>query len=388
MHRTTGRYVQQQRGPEPFSAFIPEPLPPHPPLGYDALQPLLTEAALELGRLDALSRLIPDATLFLYGYVRREAVLSSQIEGTQSSLNDLLRYENDAVPGVPEDDVVEVSSYVAAMTHGLERMRDGFPLSLRLIREMHGVLMRGGRGAHADAGEFRRTQNWIGGHRPGTARFVPPPAHEVLSAMSALEQFLHAPPVTMSPIVMAGVAHVQFETIHPFLDGNGRLGRLLITCILCAHGVLTQPLLYLSLFFKNHRAAYYDLLGRVREDGDWERWLQFYLEGVRDVSQGAGKKAQQILELFAQDEQRVATLPPQEQGGWSRVYSAQGTWDGIRDDRRTTVVDDVPDGHSSPRGVGNTRDRARNYGAATGSGVCVSGVSGCVECGRGRMWCR
>jgi Fic family protein len=309
MHRITGRYVRQQGGLEPFSAFIPEPLPPHPSLSYDALQPLLTEAALELGRLDALSRLIPDAALFLYGYVRREAVLSSQIEGTQSSLNDLLRYENDAAPRVPEDDVVEVSNYIAAMTHGLDRLRDGFPLSLRLIREMHGVLMRGARGAHADAGEFRRTQNWIGGHRPGTARFVPPPAHEVPPAMSALEQFLHAPSETMSPIVTAGLAHVQFETIHPFLDGNGRLGRLLITCVLCAQGVLTQPLLYLSLFFKNNRATYDDLLGRVREDGDWERWLQFYLEGVRDVSRGACEKAQQILELFARDKQRVATLP-------------------------------------------------------------------------------
>ena len=310
MDRQAGRYIQQQGGEEPFSAYIPNPLPPIPPLEYQDLEPLLSEAALELGRLDGVGRLIAEAKLFLYAYVRKEAVLSSQIEGTQSSLSDLLQHENASSPGVPEDDVVEVSNYVAAMEHGLQRVRhDQFPLSLRLIKEIHAVLMRDGRGAHAHAGEFRRTQNWIGGQRPGNARFVPPPAHAVLPALGDLEKFLNDPPGDMHPLISAGLAHVQFETIHPFLDGNGRLGRLLITFMLCASGVLQQPLLYLSLFFKDHRAEYYDLLNGIRTDGNWERWLRYYLTGVRDVSKGAREKAQRILTLFEQDSARIATIP-------------------------------------------------------------------------------
>lgn len=308
MQRVSGRYISQQNGGEQFSAYIPKPLPPDPTIDYHSLEPLISEAAAELGRLDAVGQLIPEAKLFLHAYVRKEAVLSSQIEGTQSSLADLLLYENGGVAGVPEDDVVEVSRYVAAMEYGLKRLRlDGFPLSLRLIKEMHGMLMRHGPGAHVDAGEFRRVQNWIGGTKPGNAYFVPPPANEVIPAMGDLEKFLHSSK-EMYPLITAGLAHAQFETIHPFPDGNGRLGRLLITLILCAAGVLQRPLLYLSLFFKDNRREYYHQLDAIRKHGDWEQWLRFYLTGVRDISKGAYVKARKIIELFANDAERVAAI--------------------------------------------------------------------------------
>ncbi len=213
--------------------------------------------------------------MFLYFYVRKEALLSSQIEGTQSSFNDLLLYESDETPGVPLDDVREVSNYVAAMDHGLSRLRGGFPLSLRLIREIHEILLSKGRGSDKGPGEFRRTQNWVGGTRPGTANFVPPPPESLMDCLGALEKFLHNDPVPTPLLIKAALAHVQFETIHPFLDGNGRLGRLLITFLLCAEGALTEPILYLSLYFKTHRSQYYDWLQKVRIDGDWEGWLGF-----------------------------------------------------------------------------------------------------------------
>jgi len=228
-----------------------------------------------LGRLDGMTLLLPDASLFLYFYVRKEALLSSQIEGTQSSFNDLLLYESDETPGVPLDDVREVSNYVAAMDHGLSRLRGGFPLSLRLIREIHEILLSKGRGSDKGPGEFRRTQNWVGGTRPGTANFVPPPPESLMDCLGALEKFLHNDPVPTPLLIKAALAHVQFETIHPFLDGNGRLGRLLITFLLCAEGALTEPILYLSLYFKTHRSQYYDWLQKVRIDGDWEGWLGF-----------------------------------------------------------------------------------------------------------------
>ncbi len=240
-------------------------------------------------------------------YVRKEAVLSSQIEGTQSTLSDLLQYENAGVPGVPLDDVREVSRYVKSLQYGFDRLNAGMPLSLRLIREIHGVLMEGAsRGGQHTPGEFRRTQNWIGGTRPGMARFVPPPPHEVLNAMGALEHFMHDESV--APIVKAGLVHAQFETIHPFLDGNGRLGRLLITFLLCAEGALTQPFLYLSLYFKEHRDAYYDALQRVRSDGDWEAWMAFYLEGVYETARQATKTTHDLLALFGSDRALVMSL--------------------------------------------------------------------------------
>lgn len=260
-----------------------------------------------LGRLDALSTLLPDKALFLYGYVRKEAVLSSQIEGTQSSLSDLLLFELREAPGAPLDDVVEVSNYVAALNHGLSRLQSGFPLSARLIREIHGELLARGRGSDKEPGEFRRSQNWIGGTRPGNAHFVPPPHTAVPDCISALEKFLHARDDGLPTLVRAGMAHVQFETIHPFLDGNGRVGRVLITLLLTNDGVLRDPLLYLSLYLKQHRAEYYRLLDVVRRSGDWEQWLTFFLEGVRITANGAVATAQQLVEMFRVDRELIAS---------------------------------------------------------------------------------
>ncbi|HZR80046.1 MAG TPA: Fic family protein [Candidatus Binatia bacterium] len=295
----TGTYEVTNAGGEPVRAFVPRPLPPSPPLAFDGdLQRSLEAAVLAVGRLDGVSTLLPDKSLFLYSYVRKEAVLSSQIEGTQSSLSDLLLFELDEAPGVPLDDVVEVSNYVAALDHGLARLRGGFPLSNRLIREIHGELLARGRGSGKDAGEFRRSQNWIGGSRPGNATFVPPPHPMVADCMSALESFLHAENDGLPVLVRAGLAHVQFETIHPFLDGNGRVGRLLITFLLCHAGVLRDPLLYLSLYLKQRRQDYYSLLDLVRREGDWEAWLSFFLEGVRVTADGAVETAGRLSTLF------------------------------------------------------------------------------------------
>jgi len=282
-------------------------LPPDPPLVLDGrLQQILESAVLSLGRLDSLTTLLPDTGLFLYTYVRKEAVLSSQIEGTQSSLSDLLLFELEEAPGVPVEDVVEVSNYVAAMEHGLGRLREGFPLSNRLLREIHGVLLAHGRGSEKTPGEFRRTQNWIGGSRPGNAAFVPPPPHAVQECMSDLERFLHAD-TGMPVVIRTALAHVQFETIHPFLDGNGRVGRLLVTFLLCHAGVLREPLLYLSLYLKEHRKEYYHLLDQVREEGDWEAWLAFFLEGMRQTAEGAVSTARRLVTLFEEDRTRIQT---------------------------------------------------------------------------------
>jgi Fic family protein len=271
---------------ERVEAFVPAPLPPVPPLAFEGeLQRVLEPALLAVGRLDSLSTLLPDTALFLYAYVRKEAVLSSRIEGTQSSLSDLLLFELEEAPGVPLDDVVEVSNYVAALDHGLARLRSGFPLSNRLLREIHGVLLSRGRGEDKDPGEFRRSQNWIGGARPGNAVFVPPPHTLVPDCMGALERFLHDAGTTLPVVVRAGLAHVHLETIHPFLDGNGRVGRLLITLMLCEAGILREPLLYLSLFLEQNRDAYYAHLEAVRRNGDWEAWLVFFLAGVRETAE-------------------------------------------------------------------------------------------------------
>ena len=311
MHRDiTGRYATSLAGGESVRAFIPNPLPPVPALDLGGeRQTALERATLALGRLDSIGLLLPDPQRFLYAYVRREAVLSSQIEGTQSSLSDLLLFELDESPGVPFDDVVEVSNYVAALEHGMARLREGFPLCNRLLREMHGKLMARGRGAEKNPGEFRRSQNWIGGTRPGNARFVPPPPQEVEPCMGALESFIQGAGENAGgelPVLLkAALAHVQFEIIHPFLDGNGRLGRLLIALLLHQGGVLAQPLLYLSLYFKQHRSQYYDLLDRVRTDGDWEAWVEFFLEGVEQTAQGAVQTARRLVDLFQQDVRRV-----------------------------------------------------------------------------------
>ena len=235
-------------------------------------------------------------------------MLSSQIEGTQSSFADLLLFENEEAPGVPVDDVQEVSNYVRAVSHGLERMRGGFPLSLRLMREIHAILLSGTRGSKKAPGEFRRSQNWLGGSRPGNARFVPPPPEEVVRCMGDLEKFIYDDPVRTPVLRKAALAHVQFETIHPFLDGNGRLGRLLITLLLCAEDVLSEPVLYLSLYFKTHRDEYYERLQRVRTEGDWEGWLRFFMEGVRQTANGAVEAARSILHLFEKDHAEIEKI--------------------------------------------------------------------------------
>lgn len=305
---TTGTYTATAVAGETVRAFVPAPLPPTPAIELTgARQRLLERALLACGRLDAITALLPEPDLFLYAYVRREAVLSSQIEGTQSSLSDLLMFELDQAPGVPFDDVTEVSNYVAALEHGLARLREGFPLCNRLLREIHARLLASGRGAQKQPGEFRTSQNWLGSTRPGNAQFVPPPPQDVEPCMSALERYLHAPDAP-GALVKAALAHVQFETIHPFLDGNGRVGRLLIALILHHDGVLRQPLLYLSLYFKQHRAEYYRQLDAVRHTGDWESWLDFFLEGVEQTATGAVDTAHRLLALFQQDAVRVRTL--------------------------------------------------------------------------------
>lgn len=303
----TGSYeIISTVGEERVRAFVPHPLPPKPLLRLEGkLRDRLDSALLSLGRLDSVTTLLSDHHLFLYSYVRKEAVLSSQIEGMQSSLSDLLLFELHEAPGVPLDDVTEASQYVAALEHGLKRLRSGFPLSTRLLKEIHGVLVGRGRGADKEPGEFRRSQNWIGGSRPGNAAFVPPPPHQLSACMSDLEKFLHDRPERTPTLLKAALTHVQFETIHPFLDGNGRVGRLLITLLFCAEGVLRDPLLYLSLYFKQHRSRYYSLLNKVRVDGDWEAWLEFFADAVNETAQAAVDTATRLVELFRADRERI-----------------------------------------------------------------------------------
>jgi len=302
-----GRYITTTVAGEPVRAFVPPPLPPDA-MNLNSLYPLLDHANQALGRLDGISVLLPDISFLLYLYVRKEALVSSQIEGTQSSLADLLLFENKVPTSVPKEDVEEVSNYVAAMQHGLRRMAAGFPLSLRLIREIHAILLRGGRGINQAPGEFRRSQNWIGGSRPGNATFVPPPPQQMMQCLDGLERFLHDEKQQLPLLIQAGLVHVQFESIHPFLDGNGRLGRLLITLLLCAQGALKQPLLYLSLYFKLHRSQYYDQLQRVRTEGAWEEWLEFFLNGVTTTAQEAAETATRVLKLFADDRKKIQKL--------------------------------------------------------------------------------
>jgi len=305
--RRIGEIIKLRTGDESYSAYVPRPLPPVPALALEPLYPLLDKANLALGRLDGMSATIPDASLFLYMYVRKEAVLSSQIEGTQSSLSDLLTYELEDWPGAPVHDVEEVSNYVAAMNHALKRLKD-LPLSLRLIREMHAILLSRGRGQKMNPGEFRASQNWIGGTRPGNAAFVPPPPDRLIECLGDFEKFLHDTRHRLPTLVKAALAHVQFETIHPFLDGNGRLGRLLIPLILRVDGAMRRPLLYLSLYFKTHRNLYYDHLTLVRETGDWEEWISFFLKGVVETAEQATETAQKITSLFKTNDAKIKKL--------------------------------------------------------------------------------
>jgi len=301
-----GRYAMAIAGSEEVRAFVPAPLPPVPPLELVGIvRTALDQALLALGRLDGAATALPDAHLLLYTYVRKEAVLSSQIEGTQSTLDDLLTHELGEAPGVPVEDVAEVSRYVEAMNHGLQRLQGGFPLSNRLLREMHGILLAEGRGAKKTPGEFRRSQNWIGGTRPGNAAFVPPPPQDVDAFMGDLERFLHS---DTPPLVKAALAHVQFETIHHFLDGNGRIGRLLITLLLCHDRVLREPLLYTSLYLKQHRQQYYAELNAVRGSGDFERWLEFFATAILVSAEEATTTGRRIFAVFREDRIRLRQL--------------------------------------------------------------------------------
>ena len=303
-----GRFVLQQEGEDGFWAYEPSSLPPHPPLELDgSLAGLIDRANQALGRLDGVTLLAPDPDQFIHTFVRKEAVLSSQIEGTQSSFSDLLLFENDEAVGVPREDAEETANYIAAMEHGLAEVArpGGLPISSRLLRQVHAILLQSGRGANKSPGEFRRTQNWIGGTRPSNARFVPPPWTSVESAMGDLERFIHDQEGENRVLVKAALAHVQLETIHPFLDGNGRLGRLLITLLIAVEGVLKRPLLYLSLYLKQNRDLYYGHLHRVRTDGAWEEWLRFFLEGVIEVAGSTTRTTQRIVALIDTDRQTI-----------------------------------------------------------------------------------
>ena len=303
-----GTHIVTSAAGETVRAWVPPRLPPIPPVDPGPFYAPVDAANRALGQLDGMTSILPDPPLFLYMYVRKEALLSSQIEGTQSSLSDLLLYESGATPQVPLDDVREVSNYVAAMELGMRRLREGLPISGRLLNEVHATLLRMGRGSRRDPGEFRRTQNWIGGTRPGNAVYVPPPPQIVADCMSDLERFIHDRSIQLPLLVRAAYVHVQFESIHPYLDGNGRLGRLLITLMLHAEGVLREPVLYLSLYLKTHRQTYYDLLQRVRTDGDWEAWLAFFLEGVEKTSRQAAAAAKATLSLFEADRKAIEAL--------------------------------------------------------------------------------
>lgn len=307
----TGTYSRQQEGDDQFWAFDPRPLPPEPPLHVETeLAGLLDRANRALGRLDGVTLLLPNPDHLIDTFVRKEAVLSSQIEGTQSSFSDLLLFENDEVPQAPREDAVETSNYIVALNHGLSEIQrpGGLPLSGRLLRDMHAILLRSGRGSDKAPGEFRRTQNWIGGTRPSNARYVPPPWTQVEPAMGDLESFLHAADGEHRTLVKAALAHAQLETIHPFLDGNGRLGRLLITLLLASEGALERPLLYLSLYLKHHRDVYYDHLTRVRTEGAWEEWLGFFLEGVAEVAASTTATTQRIVGMIERDRQTIHEL--------------------------------------------------------------------------------
>lgn len=312
--RVTGKYKTCSEKYDPFRAFIPKPLPPDPPLELDdEICDLMEKANRALGRLDGVTSLLPDTYLFTYFYVRKEAVLSSQIEGTQSSLQELLLFEIEEAPGVPLDDVREVSNYVRAMNHGLSSIRgEGrLPLSLRLLCEVHGILLQQGRGGSKGPGEFRTSQNWVGGTKPSNAVYVGPPAENLKECLDAFEKFLYDKPSRTPVLTKAALSHVQFETIHPFQDGNGRLGRLLITLLLCSEEALREPMLYLSLYFKTNRDEYYARLQDVREKGDWEGWLRFFLTGVLVTADQAVKAAQDILRMFDADRRRIASIGQQ-----------------------------------------------------------------------------
>lgn len=347
----TGQYVSSVAGGVNCKAFVPAPLPPTPELQLSGkLHSRISQAMLALGRLDAISTLLPDAQLFLYSYVRKEAVMSSQIEGTQSSLSDLMLYEMEGMPGVPMDDVQEVSCYVNALSLGVQRIREGHPITFRLISELHQALMTSGRGINKAPGEFRKNSVWIGGHRADEATFVPPPAIELANCWADLERFINDVPQETDPLIKAALAHVQFETIHPFLDGNGRLGRLLIPLILVSGGVLSQPLLYLSVFFKKHRQTYYDRLQQVRISGDWESWLLFFVDAVATTANQAVGTAQALNQLRQTHRQQLEPLG-------RLATSAQQVLDVLFEQPIANINTLVKGSNLTPATVGKVMDR-------------------------------
>ena len=305
MNKPKGTYITQKSSGEVYKAYIPPKLQTLPPPDLQQVYPHLEKATMALAELNSMAKSIPNPSLFIYMYVRKEALLSSQIEGTQSSFSDLILFEHNEKPKVSLSDVEEVSNYVKAIQYGLDKLKY-FPLSLRLLREIHGVLLSGTRGSGKLPGEFRRSQNWIGGTRPGNALFVPPPVEYMQDCLTDLEKFLHDSKLPV--LIKAAIAHVQFETIHPFLDGNGRLGRLLITLLLCENGMLDEPILYLSLYLKQNRQVYYDLLQQVRVHGSWETWLEFFLQGVDSSAKQALMTAKEINQLFVEDLVKIETL--------------------------------------------------------------------------------
>ena len=308
MKRTTGQYRVSSTAGESVRAFVPFPLPPRDPvlLVTEESRTLHGDALGAISRLAVAARMVPSTGWFLYGFVRKEAVLSSQIEGTQATLVDLLTFEAEE-SAAPNADVEEVCNYLDALTYARDQLSDpqGLPLSMRLLNQTHQRLMRGVRGAEKLPGEVRRSQNWIGGTRPGNAVYVPPPPHLLAEVLSSFEQYLHAQDSTLPPLVRAGLLHVQFETIHPYLDGNGRIGRLLVTLLLEHWKLLSKPLLYLSLFFKRHRDDYYRRLSAVRVDGDWEGWTDFFLDGVATIADEGVASARDLFALVTADRARV-----------------------------------------------------------------------------------
>lgn len=306
MQRQTGRYIKQHLAGESYQAYVPHALPPKPSIDIASLMPALEQALTHLAALNTLSKNIPNHALFIYMYVHKEALLSSQIEGTQSSFADLILFENKQKPDVCAHDVKEVSCYVKAIQYGIQRMKAGFPLSLRLIRDIHAILLSSGRGSRMQPGTFRRSQNWIGGTCPANALFVPPPVTHLKDCLSSFESFLHDASCTI--LIRAALAHVQFETIHPFLDGNGRIGRMLIILLLVSEGVLDQPILYLSLYLKQHRKTYYDLLQEVRTHGTWETWIAFFLKGVKETAKQAVQTVRLIQNLFQEHALKIRSL--------------------------------------------------------------------------------
>ena len=321
-NKPTGSHVDSSANGVRLRAFIPELMPPKPLVRMEgAMLTAFSEAMHALGGLKLVASQLPDIDIFLYSYVRKEAVLSSQIEGTRSTLSEFLQHEATGAPGGLREDVEEVSNHVAALNHGMNRMRGGFPISNRLVREMHALLLRTGRGSNRMPGEFRQGQVWIGGDDPSRARFVPPQANYVQDLMSDLERFMHSDDPEVPPLLRAGYAHVQFETIHPFSDGNGRIGRILITTMLLAARVLDEPMLYLSLYFKNNREEYYDLLNSVRLNGDWDAWIEFFLQGVRDTAIGATETASRLRKMFETD-RGTASRTGRRAGSVLRVHEA------------------------------------------------------------------